>query len=383
VTTRRTVLLACIVIAITVARPVAAQHLVEVESTPLSLSIDEPVNAFEENGALVAYGRAIGRGPVALRIDATTFREEPGFPPATTSGVGIARAVSCGGRRWLLEYDASRTRFSVRPSDGTEVWGRVFTLGAFPTMSLQCAGTRPIVGWVELGEFVTVALMPTVEHRTRVWPQREQGEFEWIARSADEIFASVRLGGVGEYASVLHIVLGGIAHRQSLGAAMPGAVDIANGILLVSTSPPGAGPVTLRSFALDDLAPIAAAAVPVSSEPRANGRCIHFWALAPGVVVAAIEERWEGPDTIAIPGSAVGGRPPRHEPVVHRASGLYAWSPRSTTVGPRFELGARNVGAGIVIASRLVLVEPVEAAGILRGVVQLRAARLRRFAIAP
>lgn len=52
---------------------------------------------------------------------------------------------------------------------GAEVWSRAFPDQQFFAITLQCAGTQPLVGWEASGELVTVALGTNRERHTRLW----------------------------------------------------------------------------------------------------------------------------------------------------------------------------------------------------------------------
>ena len=358
-----------------------AQALVQDGEDGVSFALDSVAAPIVEPGLLTFYARDLGaNAPRMLRVDARGVRVEP--------GAAAASVVACRGTRWLLDYAdrGNRGRWSLRAHGAAELWSREGAVADFAMVTLGCSGAAPVVGWLERGELVTLtpgaspSATPAVTS-VRVLPATERGDVEWRRAPSGEIFAAVRAWSPRP-AELLRIASGVVTHRASLGMASDIRVALspsADRVLVARHLAPDAH-LSFASFAATDLAPGPESPLPVAT-PGERRRTVTCAWLAPGRsgrVVLALVESWEDGWVAIAQGP---NEPDRHEPAHHSAVMLRVWEPRTGRIGPALALGSRYAGAGAWLGDRFVLVTPVEPDGVVGGIVQLRAARIRRFSV--
>lgn len=364
-----------------------AQQLVATaeDAAPFHLS-SRAQGPIEEGGALVFFGNDIAtHADRAIRVDAAGTRAEPG------AGAGVAQLTACGGVRWLLGFQGlgmRGSRWELRQAGGPPIWSRAFPTTALPDPRLGCAGGRVVLGWVDDGELVVADAAPSAAAlrdlaRVRVMPRGTIAQVPWAVASRGDVFAVAVPGRGGTVAELLRIAVGpaggAVTHRQAL-AGSPEPIAIAGDAVLVAVDAPARQGLALVSLALADLAPRATATIP-PSEPGHGVGCTGLWPGPGGRVAVAIDESWIGDDFVSIPQGP--NEPDRFEPAHHSAGTLRLWEPANGRVGPPTHLGTRWAGAGGWLGGTLVLVQSVESAGVVGGVVQLRSARVRRFTPRP
>jgi hypothetical protein len=307
------------------------------------------------------------------------------------AGLDVAQVAACGGVRWLLGFEAlgmRGSRWSLRRDGGPALWSRSFPTTALPDVRIRCGAGRLVLGWLEDGELVLADATPPaaavlVHTRVRVMPRGSVAQVPWVAAPGGEVIAVVP-GRGGPAAELFRIAAGAaspaaVTHRQPL-AGSPGPIALAGAEVLVATTLPGSAALALSSFALADLAPRTTVAIP-AAEPGHSVVCAGLWPGPAGRVAVAVDEHWVGDDFVAIPQGP--NEPDRHEPSHESAGTLRLWEPSRGLVGPATHLGTRWVGAGGWLDGKLVILQSVEAAGVVGGVAQLRGARVRRFTPTP
>jgi len=302
---------------------------------------------FEEGSALIAYG-SDGSARVGVRVGATATEILPGVGSGAATPNTI-RAASCGGTRWLLEYDVANHRFAVRSAGGSEIWHVAQGERGFRAVDLRCAGTRPVVGWDDDGELTTVFLSPEVERRTRLAP-RGGSRLAWVARGPDEVFATIRPDGSTSTTMLVRLARGAVTHRFDLGTLSEPSLAIAVDQILVAGVHHEQPAVVVQGFAASDLASSPAVTIALPHADR-SARVSGLWPTQNGVIVGVVET-WRGPDMLHSPYG-----PSRDEPAHHAEGVLYLVHRVTGAVGPRVELGAEDVGAGVVSGDRFVLLE--------------------------
>lgn len=374
-----------LVLASTVApRTAGAQTLRQTREEPAPFPLSSrAIGPIGEAGGLVFFGTDIGtRADRAVRVEAAGTRAEP--------GADMAAITFCGGVRWHLGFEPLGTRGSwylLRDRGGPALWSRSFPTTALPDVRLACAAGRATIGWLEDGELVLVDAAPAASAvaergRIRVMPRGTIAQVPWALGPGGQLVAQGPARG-GSPAELLRIALGpngaAITHRQPLAGA-PGPIAIAGTEVLVALDGPRGTGLVLAAYAITDLAPRGTAVIPVAA-PGHSAACAGLWPGPSGRVAVAVDEHWIGDDFVAIPQGP--DEPDRYEPAHESAGALYLWEPARARVGPATPLGTRWVGAGGWLAGELVVVQSVEAAGVVAGVVQLRGARVRRFTPVP
>lgn len=329
-------------------------------------------------GALTFFARDLGANAMrALRIDARGVRVDP-------AGDAVSVAA-CGATRWLLGFEShgARARWSLRAEGAPELWSRAISTSDFEMVRLDCAGAAPVLGWIERGELVTVSLgtspgaVPAVS-RVRVLPATERADVEWRRAPTGEIFAAVSVWSPRS-AELLRIAGGVVTHRAPLGVASSIVLALSPDRILVARTIAPDARLAFSSFAAADLSPGRDTPLPPTADRRGVVHCAWLAAGPAGRVVLALVESWQGPDWVSIAQGP--NEPARQEPAYHSTVALRLWETRTGRIGPALPLGSRYAGAGAWLGEQFVLVTPVESDGVVAGVVQLRAARVRRFAL--
>ncbi len=379
--------LACLVVLVLAPATARAQQLVATseDAAPFHLS-SRALGPIEEGGALAFFGSDIAtHANRAIRVDATGTRADPG------AGADVAQIAACGGVRWLLAFEGlgmRGSRWELRRDGGPPLWSRSFPTTALPDPRVGCAGGRAVLGWVDEGELVVADAAPSAAAlrdlaRVRLMPRGTIAQVPWAFSPRGDAIAVAVPGRGGSVAELLRIAVGpaggAITHRAALPGS-PGPMTIAGDAVLVAVDAPARQGLVLAPFALADLAPRATVIIP-ASEPGHGVGCAGLWPGPGGRVAVAIDESWIGDDFVSIPQGP--NEPDRFEPAYHSAGTLRLWEPANGRVGPPTHLGTRWAGAGGWLGGTLVLVQSVESAGVVGGVVQLRPARVRRFTPRP
>lgn len=367
--------------------PAWAQQLVATteDAAPFHLS-SRALGPIAEGGALLFFGNDIGtHASHAVRVGAAGTGVDPGL------AADVAQIAACGGARWLLAFESlgmRGSRWHLRRDGGSRLWSRSFPTTALPDPRLGCAGGRIVLGWVDDGELVVADAAPSAAAlrdlaRVRVMPLGTIAQVPWAVAPRGDTIAVAVPGRGGSVAELLRIAVGAaggaITHRAPLAGA-PGPIAIDGDAVLVAFDAPARQGLVLAPFALADLAPRATASIPPSEPGRSVG-CAGLWPGPGGRVAVAIDESWIGDGFVAIPQGP--NEPDRFEPAYHSAGTLRLWEPANGRVGPPTHLGTRWAGAGGWLGDTLVLVQSVESAGVVGGIVQLRPARVRRFTPRP